>query len=580
MVRALIGAVLACSLRCFPQEAAWNQKFPEQIPPGRSFHAMAYDAAHQEVILFGGVDAAGSFLGDTWAWDGSQWSQRSLGSGGPSARHRHAMAYDSARGQIVLFGGVDEKNGILSETWVWDGKSWAQKITDASPQARFGHAMAYDTARRQIVLFGGQGTSGMFSDTWTWDGTTWAQQLTANKPGPRAFHAMAFGLTSAKVVLFGGVSPDGLASDETWIWDGADWTQKSPANHPMARAWSAAAPDPTGSVILFGGTNPMMTGVPFEDSWIWDGTNWMQAGTTASIPARMFHAMAYDVARRQSVLFSGIGHSSNADDLRGNVLQGVVLNDTWIWNITTILAAPSITPPGAVPVDSTINTIQPGEWVSIYGTNLASSTVTGDGNFPTSLGGTSVTINGKAGYLSFVSPSQINLQAPNDTAIGPVPVVVTTASGTAATTVTLAQFGASLLLLDGKHVAGIILRSNGSGAYGGGTYDIIGPTGDSLGYATVAAKAGDAIELFAVGLGPTNPAVPAGQVFAGTASTTNPVMLRMNDVSVTPAFAGLSGAGLYQLNLIVPSGIGTGDVSLQVTVGGVQTPSGVVIPLQ
>jgi uncharacterized protein (TIGR03437 family) len=146
--------------------------------------------------------------------------------------------------------------------------------------------------------------------------------------------------------------------------------------------------------------------------------------------------------------------------------------------------------------------------------------------------------------------------------------------------VTLAQFGPSLLLLDIKHVAGIILRSNGSGAYGEGTYDIIGPTGNSLGYATVAAKAGDAIELFAVGLGPTNPALLAGQVFSGTASTTNSVMLRINNVSVTPAFAGLSGAGLYQLILVVPSGIGTGDVSLQVTVGGVQTPSGVVISLQ
>ena len=107
----------------------------------------------------------------------------------------------------------------------------------------------------------------------------------------------------------------------------------------------------------------------------------------------------------------------------------------------------------------------------------------------------------------------------------------------------------SFLLLDSKHVAGIILRSNGSGAYGGGTYDIIGPTGNSLGYPTVAAKAGDTIELFAVGLGPTNPAVPAGQAFSGAAPTTNPVTLLINNVSVTPTFAGLSGAGLYQINL-------------------------------
>jgi uncharacterized protein (TIGR03437 family) len=144
----------------------------------------------------------------------------------------------------------------------------------------------------------------------------------------------------------------------------------------------------------------------------------------------------------------------------------------------------------------------------------------------------------------------------------------------------MAQFAPSFFLLDAKHVAGIILRSNGSGAYGGGTYDIIGPTGSSLGYPTVAAKAGDSIELFAGGLGPTNPAVQAGQAFSSAAPTTNAVTLRINNISVTPAFAGLSGAGLYQINVTVPAGLGTGDVSLAAAVGGAQTPAGVVISLQ
>jgi uncharacterized protein (TIGR03437 family) len=237
-------------------------------------------------------------------------------------------------------------------------------------------------------------------------------------------------------------------------------------------------------------------------------------------------------------------------------------------------AAPLIANGGIVPADSTVTTIQPGEWVSIYGNNLATSAVNWNGNFPTSLGGTSVTINGKAAYLSYVSPTQINLQAPNDTAAGAVPVVVTTANGSATSTVTLSQFGPSFFLLDAKHVAGIIVRSDGSGAYGGGTYDVIGPTGTSLGYPTVAAKAGDIVELFGTGFGPTNPAVPAGQVFSGAAPTTNPVNVLINDnyVSVTPMFAGLSGAGLYQINLTVPAGLGTGDFSLVATVGSVQTP--------
>jgi len=96
----------------------------------------------------------------------------------------------------------------------------------------------------------------------------------------------------------------------------------------------------------------------------------------------------------------------------------------------------------------------------------------------------------------------------------------------------------------------------------------------------VAAKAGDVVELFGNGFGPTNPPVAAGQAFSGAAPTINPVGLFLNNVSVPPAFAGLSGAGLYQLNLTIPAGLDAGDVSLQATVGGVQTPAGVVISLQ
>jgi uncharacterized protein (TIGR03437 family) len=251
--------------------------------------------------------------------------------------------------------------------------------------------------------------------------------------------------------------------------------------------------------------------------------------------------------------------------------------------VTNAYDIPSITTGGIAPLGSTVPMIQPGEWISIYGTNLASSTVVYSGSlpYPTSLKGTTVMIDGKPAYLEYVSPTQIDLVAPSDTATGPVSVVVTTAAGSSSSTVMLGPFGPSFFLLDSKHVAGIILRANGLGAYGGGTYDIIGPTGSSLGYATVAAEAGDVVELFANGLGPTTPAVPAGQASSVAAATANPVTLLINNVSVTPSFAGLSdGAGLYQINLTIPPGLGTGDVSLLATVGGVQTPSTVVISLQ
>ncbi len=267
-------------------------------------------------------------------------------------------------------------------------------------------------------------------------------------------------------------------------------------------------------------------------------------------------------------------------------------------NLRTIFAGPfasrlaaadtttvSITPNGVVPIFSTSTTIQAGSWVSIYGTNLAPSLVVWNGDFPTQLGGTSVMIDNKPAYISFVAPTQINVQAPDDTALGTVPVVVTTSTGTATSTVTLGQFGPSFAILGGKYVAGIIFRTDGSGSvsYPGGTYDIIGPTGTSFGFPTKAVKAGDVIEIFGVGFGPTTPPVPSGQIVTtfGTVPASSNLQILIGGSPVPVAFAGLTEAGLFQINLTLPAGLGTGDVSIGALMGGgVQTPTGVFIPLQ
>jgi uncharacterized protein (TIGR03437 family) len=60
--------------------------------------------------------------------------------------------------------------------------------------------------------------------------------------------------------------------------------------------------------------------------------------------------------------------------------------------------------------------------------------------------------------------------------------------------------------------------------------------------------------------------VPAGQTFSSSAQTTNPVNLLINNMSVPPSFAGMDSSLLYQINLTIPAGLGTGDVPLLATV--------------
>ena len=94
-------------------------------------------------------------------------------------------------------------------------------------------------------------------------------------------------------------------------------------------------------------------------------------------------------------------------------------NNAFIAKINTSGPTPTVKPGGIVPVYSSVSAVQTGEWVSIYGANLATETASWNpGTFPTQLGGTSVTIDGKLAYLWYVSPTQINLQVPNDTTIG------------------------------------------------------------------------------------------------------------------------------------------------------------------
>jgi hypothetical protein len=75
------------------------------------------------------------------------------------------MAYDLQAGCVVLFGGWSEPN-TFGDTWAWDGTDWTQRTLVAAPSSRDGHAMAYDSQRARVVLFGGETTTTTFGDTW------------------------------------------------------------------------------------------------------------------------------------------------------------------------------------------------------------------------------------------------------------------------------------------------------------------------------------------------------------------------------------------------------------------------------
>jgi hypothetical protein len=301
-------------------EASWNElPFNLTRPSARDGHAMAYDSGRGKVVLFGGSDD-GVYDDETWEWDGTMgiWTQRTPVVK-PSARYGHAMGYDSGRGKVVLFGGSD--GALDGETWEWDGAAgtWTQRTPAVKPSVRVDHAMAYDSGRGKVVLFGGD--DGAYDDeTWEWDGAagTWTQRTSAVKPSARRWHAMAYDSGQGKVVLFGGYDAVGR-DDETWEWDGAagTWTQRTPAVKPSARILHAMGYDSgRGKVVLFGGSD----GALDDETWEWDGAagTWTQRTPAVKPSARYGHAMGYDGARGKVLLFGG--YDGARDD------------ETWEWD--------------------------------------------------------------------------------------------------------------------------------------------------------------------------------------------------------------------------------------------------------
>jgi hypothetical protein len=83
------------------------------------------------------------------------------------------------------------------------------------------------------------------------------------------------------VLLFGGGSGGGLR-DDTWIWDGANWIEQQPMHRPPARAGFGVTYHPgKQQIVLFGGQS---FGGTATDTWVWDGQDWTQLQLVQSPP--------------------------------------------------------------------------------------------------------------------------------------------------------------------------------------------------------------------------------------------------------------------------------------------------------
>lgn len=297
-----LAAALAAlgTLRGCAGDDAWAPGFFG--PPARREAAIAYDSGRGRVVVFGGENGVLAKLGDTWAWEtggppSGSWTQ--LSSTGPSPRTYTRMAYDRRRDRLVLFGGLTA-GGMVGDTWEFDGATWSLRST-SGPGPMTLHAMAYDIARERVVLFAPFCNGGCSTFTWEWDGTSWTGF--PGGPSGRERAALAYDSDRARLVLFGG-QVGVVDSGETWERAGTTWSLVA-ASGPGARAGAGLIYD-TGRrrSVLFGGHATL----PFTllgDAWDWNGVTW-HASQSAPLPdPRTYHAMAYHEARDTELVLGG-----------------------------------------------------------------------------------------------------------------------------------------------------------------------------------------------------------------------------------------------------------------------------------
>ena len=213
--------------------AAWSKREPAHAPPARSAAVMAYDSDRQRVVLFGGTQPLPGAINptsyqafnDLWLWDGQDWAEAPAQNAPPPRFDAH-MAYDAARQELVLFGGYGPQKGngeyfYFDDTWTWDGETWTHHdVPGPGNGAIPPPAMAYDPlVLRQILLW--HHGSGL----WTWDGAAW-HNLPAVEDGPSLFTSgqMVFDAANKRLVLRGEYPSEEPRAIKTWTWDGQQWT--------------------------------------------------------------------------------------------------------------------------------------------------------------------------------------------------------------------------------------------------------------------------------------------------------------------------------------------------------------------
>lgn len=501
----------------------------------------------------GEAGAAWIFARSAGAW--SQQGGKLVGASAVGAAQQGSSVAISADGNTTIVGGPYDNNQA-GAAWIFtrNGTTWKQQGgkligSGAVGAAAQGYVALSSDGDSALVAGPGDNNAGAMW-VFTRAGSSWSQlgpkivAPVANSGTGRSVAISSDGTTAIAGAPFEG--PNGGA----WVFTqvGGVWTAQG--SELVGSRSLLTSGDEGLSVALSADGNTAVIGGPLGGGAAWvfgrTGSTWSQIGDplsgvdAAGIPAQ-----------GTSVAISGDGQTILVSGPGDNFGNGAV----WAYVRSS---GPYILSNGVVNGASFLPGIAPGAWITIDGLNLSATTRTwqasdfSGNNLPTELDGVQVTVNGKQAYVYYVSPTQLNVLAPDDSMAGPIPIGVINLQGVSnVVNATESAFSPALFAFS-EPTGGYVAAVGSDGAY-------ITPSAP--------AKPGDTILLYGTGFGSTTPAQPAGQL-VNPSPLANPVTLQINGLNATTTFAGLVSSGLYQFNVVVPN-VPDGDRPVSVEIGGV-----------
>ena len=210
---------------------------------------------------------------------------------GPAARSGAAMAYDPATGDVVMFGGTNAAGQALADTWLWDGSGWEPASPATSPPARYEAQMAWDAQSQRVILLGGIGGTGCSIDASPGvavPGSAGAASAIATPASAIATPASAIATPASAIATPASAiaaptsaiatAPSAVSSSagactqlqDAWAWDGSDWSRvavgqaSGQLGHYTFSGASMATDAATGKIVLVTADSPVAEGVPIE----------------------------------------------------------------------------------------------------------------------------------------------------------------------------------------------------------------------------------------------------------------------------------------------------------------------------